>query len=157
MDYTKIWKKTLAPGEKVEYEFSVGKKYAKYSMTLGCLAGIALLFTLEYFVGVLVIIASVVYFNYFLKLTNAYAFTNKRVILYRGWIASNLISIDYTKITDVIVDQSVYGKITNSGNLIVNTAGELFKNLKEKQKIEYIDDPYEAKKKLDQIRSSVKA
>ncbi len=30
MNYEKIWKKTLADGEKVEYQFSIGDRYINY-------------------------------------------------------------------------------------------------------------------------------
>lgn len=154
MTYEKIWKKALSPNEEVKYEFSVGKKYRTYSAALGCAAGAILLLTPAYFVGFLVVIASILYFYYFLKWTNSFAFTNKRVVAYRGWISSDLISIDYDKITDIAVEQSIFGKITNSGNLIVNTASSSFSELKREQKIENIEDPYETKKKLDEIKSA---
>ena len=155
MKYEKVWKKILSPDEQVKYEFSVGKKYRLTCAALGCLAGLVLLFTPSYFIGFLIIVISVFYFNYFLKWTNAFAFTNKRVIAYRGWLATDLISIDYDKITDIAVDQSIFGKITTSGSLVVNTASSSFPELKQEQKIQNIEDPYGTKKKLDEIRGAL--
>jgi len=155
MEYEKIWKKVLSSDEQIKYEFSIGKKYRTFCEILGCLAGVIILFTPGYYVGILIIIASILYFNYFLKISNAYAFTNKRVVLYRGWIASELISIDYNKITDVVVEQKILGSLTNSGNLIINTAGGGFSDSKQDQKIWSIENPYEVKKKMDEIRSGL--
>lgn len=153
LKYKKIWRKALSPNEKIKYEFSVGKKYKKVSLLLGCGAGIALLFSPAFFIGILIIISSVLYFGYFVELTNVFALTNKRVIIYRGWISTDIISIDYDKITDITVSQSIFGRMTNSGNIIINTAGAGFKKLKEDQKLDNIENPHEMKKKLDEIRS----
>lgn len=157
MEYEKIWKKTLNPNEQVEYEFSVGKKYRIFFATLGCLGGMVLLFTPGYYVGILVAAISVFYFWFYQKWANAYAFTNKRIVAYRGWLSTDLISIDYDKITDVTVEEPILDKLlTHTGNLIVNTAGVGFPELKQNQKFEHIENPYEAKKKLDEIRSNIK-
>jgi uncharacterized membrane protein YdbT with pleckstrin-like domain len=156
MEYKKIWKKVLSPDEQVKYEFSISKKYRLSCAFAGYLAGIILAFTPGYYIGGLVALASFLYFIYFLKVSNAYAFTNKRVVIYRGWITSELISIDYNKITEVVVEQKLLGTITKSGDLIINTAGGGSPENKMDQRISNIDDPYETKKKLDQIRTDLK-
>jgi uncharacterized membrane protein YdbT with pleckstrin-like domain len=155
MKYKKIWAKILNSEEEIKYEFSVSKNFSTAMMVLGCLAGIIILFTPGYFVGILVIIASVFYFKYFIFWTNSFAFTNKRVLIYRGWIATDLISIDYNKITDIIVDQPVIGKLTNSGHLLVNTASSSAIETRQKQKIENIDNPYETKKRLEKFKNLI--
>lgn len=156
MVYEKIWKKVLSPDEQVKYEFSISKKYTTFCAFLGYLAGLVLVFTPGYYIGAVIAIFSFVYFSYFLRISNAYAFTNKRVVMYRGWITNELISIDYNKITEVVVEQNLIGTITQSGNLIINTAGAGFIEAKKDQKISNIESPYEIKKKLDEIRAEFK-
>lgn len=153
MEYEEVWKKLLSPNEKVKYEFSISKKYRVFCATLGSLAGVALLMVPPYFIGILVIPASIFFFGFYLKQWNAYAFTNKRIIIYRGWIATSEISIDYDKITEIIVEEPVWEKLfTHTGRLIINTAGVGSPELKQEQRLEHIDNPYEIKKKLDDIR-----
>jgi len=157
MEYEKIWKKILNQNEQVKYEFSVGKKYRIFFTILGCLGGLMILFTPGYYVGILVIAISVFYFWFYLKWANAFAFTNKRVVAYRGWLSTDLLSIDYDKITDVTVEEPILDKIfTHTGHLVINTAGAGFQELKQNQKLEHLESPYEIKKKLDQIRENIK-
>jgi hypothetical protein len=44
MNYNKIWKKVLGENEKVEYEFSIGERYANVGMIVW--SSISLLFLL---------------------------------------------------------------------------------------------------------------
>lgn len=155
MNRKKIWAKILSTGEEIKYEFSVSKKFSTAMMVLGCLAGIIILFTPGFFIGILVIMASVFYFKYFIFWTNNFAFTNKRALIYRGWLATDLISIDYSKITDIVVDQPIIGKLTNSGHILLNTASSSALETKQKQKIENIDNPYETKKKLEEFKNLI--
>jgi len=156
MEYKNIWKKVLISGEQVRYEFSVSKAYNMACMILGCVGGIAIVFTSAYAVGVLVVLSSIFYFGWLARKSNAYAFTDKKVVIYRGWISSELLEIEYDEITEVLVTQNVIERMTNSGDLVINTAGGDAENIEDKQKIENIDDPFEAKKKLDEIRESSK-
>lgn len=148
MEYQEIWNKVLISGDQVKYEFSVSGSYNLACMVLGILGGIGIILTSAYVVGVLVATVSVFYFGWLAKKSNAYAFTDKKVVIYRGWISSELVTIDYNKITDIFVEQNIIGRFTNSGNLVIDTAGS---NSPEKQKMENIDNPYETKKQLDQI------
>lgn len=156
MEYKKIWNKALNADEQIKYEFSVGKKYRTVFAIVGCLCGLILLFTPGYYIGIIIILISVFYFWFYLKWANAFAFTNKRIIAHRGWLSTEFISIDYKKITDITVEEPILDKIlTSTGNLIINTAGSGFSELKQNQKFEHIENPYEAKKKLDQLMSGV--
>lgn len=156
MQYEKIWKKVLNPDEKVEYEFSIGNRYKMFYLILCCIIGVILLFSSSYFIGIIIIGAAIFHFVFYLKWANAYAFTNKRIVIYRGWLSTELTSIDYDKITDVIVEEPIVDKlITSTGHLIINTAGAGFSELKQNQKLEHIENPYETKKKLDEIRGLV--
>ncbi len=149
MIYKKIWEKTLNPEEKVEYEFSIGNRYRKICLfTLGIIS-IGLVIFPPYIVGLLAFLSVVFYYGFYIKIANAYAFTNKRIIIYRGWLSTETISVDYKKITDVTVKEPLLEKfITYSGHLIINTAGTSAPEII----LKHIDRPYETKKKLDELR-----
>jgi len=154
LEYEKIWKKILAPDEEVKYEFSIGKKYRLVCTILGVTAGVVLLLSSALLVGVVVITISILYYWFYLKIANAYAFTNKRILIFRGWLSTELISIDYDKITDIIVEEPFFPKVfTQTGHLIIKTAGAGFLEFKKSQKLAHIEKPYEVKKKLDELRS----
>ncbi len=152
MKYEKIWKKVLGPNEKVEYEFSVGNYYRRFYLIFCLVAGVILLFYSPS-IALLTWLLGIFYFEFFIRWANAYAFTDKRILIYRGWLATELVSIDYDKITDIAVDEPIFDKLlTRSGQLIINTAGTGFPKLELKN----IERPYEIKKKLDELRSAFK-
>lgn len=151
--YQKIWERALIPQEEVKYEFSISSRYRNLCFILSAIVGIWLVGIKVYIAGLGIILLSGFYFYFLIPWSNAFAFTNKRVLIHRGWLGSNLISIDYDKITDIVVEENVIDKfITHSGNLIINTAGTGFPETKQGQKISHIASPYEVKKKLDEIR-----
>ncbi len=146
MNYQKIWEKTLSEDEKIKHEFSVGDKYRKFGMILWVIFSLLLLFI---WVGVVILPISIFYFGFYLKVANAYAFTNKRILVHKGWLSTHTTSIDYDKITDVQIKEPLFDRvITQSGHLIINTAGTTSHEII----LEHIETPYEVKKKLDQIR-----
>lgn len=145
MKYEKIWRKVLAPNEEIKYEFSIGKKYRYFWLILLSIIG---LITIT-FGGIFLILFALFYFGWYLKVANAYAFTNKRVLVHKGWLSTHLISIDYDKITDITVREPFIDRlITKTGHLVINTAGTGFPELI----LIHIETPYEVKKKLDEIR-----
>jgi uncharacterized membrane protein YdbT with pleckstrin-like domain len=84
-----------------------------------------------------------------MKVANAYAFTNRRVLIHRGWLSTHLLSIDYLKITDVSVREPLMDRLlTKSGHLSINTAG----TSRTEVVLKNIDHPYETKKQLDKVR-----
>lgn len=149
MKYEEIWRKTLNPDEKIEYEFSVGDGYVKWSLVSGIIISLFLL--LLYALGVLVFFWVLFYFGFYIKRANAYAFTSKRVVVHKGWLSTHTISVDYDKITDVSVKEPFLDRVAfKTGSLVINTAGT---NLNEIV-LSHIESPYETKKKLDQLRST---
>jgi len=147
MDHQKVWDKVLSKGEDVKHSFSVGKKYIKFNLIVWGLISLPLLFASG--VGVIIFLLALFYFAYYLKVANAYAFTNKRVIIHKGWISTNTISIDYSQITDVRVRESFIDKaLTKTGNIAVNTAGTGHIEVV----LSHVEAPYEIKKILDEIR-----
>jgi len=155
MQYQKVWEKILKDGEIVRYEFSISDRYRKLCMTGGMIIGAIIMLTVfktlytYAIIGLFIFLASLFYFGYYLKTANAYAFTNKRVLIYRGWLTTQTISIDYNKITDVSVIEPILDRVvTKSGYLTINTAG----TSQHEVMLKHIAFPYEVKKKLDEIR-----
>ncbi|MBU3934362.1 PH domain-containing protein [Patescibacteria group bacterium] len=151
MKYEKVWKKVLNPDEKVEYEFSISERYRKFMMVFLIIIIIPLLFldSSTRIVFVFAVLAVLFYFGFYVKIANAYAFTNKRVLIYQGWIATGIVSIDYAKITDITAEEPFFEIIvTKSGTLSINTAG----SPQPEVVLKHIDAPYEIKKKLDLLK-----
>jgi uncharacterized membrane protein YdbT with pleckstrin-like domain len=151
----KIWKKVLTSNEEVKYEFSIGKRYQVLGVIVGFLIGLPFLFFPPFATafGVLIILSFLFYFGWYLKIANVYAFTNKRVLIHKGWINTVLISIDYDKITDIKVVEPFLDRIlTKTGYLSIDTAG----TSTEEVVLAHLESPYEIKKKLDEIREQSK-
>ncbi len=147
MNYDKIWAKTLSSDEKVEFEFSIGKTYLKFWFIVWSI--ISFLFLFLYGFGILVFLAVLFHFGFYLKVANAYAFTNKRVLIHTGWLSTNTVSIDYQKITDIHIREPFLDRIfTKSGSIIINTAGTTFLEVV----LQHVQSPYEIKKKLDVLK-----
>lgn len=155
MQYEKIWKKVLNPDEKKEFEFSIGERYRKFMMIFLTIIIVPLLFidNATRIVALFAFLSILFYFGFYIKKANAYAFTDKRVLIYRGWIATDIISVDYSKITDIAAEEPFFEKIiTNTGNLSINTAGTPQPEIV----LKHIDSPYEIKKKLDLLKDKIK-
>jgi uncharacterized membrane protein YdbT with pleckstrin-like domain len=149
MEYTNVWAKVLREDEKVDYEFSIGKKYRMLGLISVGFIGLIMMLVNPTF-GIIIISIALFYFGYYLKVANAYAFTDKRVLIHRGWLSTNTISIEYSKITDVSVQEPFLERlITSTGNLAINTAGSGVKEVV----LKHITTPYEVRKKLDKVRS----
>lgn len=166
----KILEKILSPGEEIKYQFSFGERYLKImkiaTITIGSFVllaiGVAifLIFNISEII-ILVIIAiplvllilySLLYFDWYLKRANIYIITNKRILIHKGWLSTRLISADFRQITDIKVFQPFLDKlIYKTGVLKINTAGMeahpiiLF----------HIEGPYKIKRKLNEIRDSL--
>jgi twitching motility protein PilT len=81
--------------------------------------------------------------------TNIYAFTNKRVLIHRGWLSTNLISVDYHKITDIYVKEGFLQRILfKSGTIAIDTAGTGGKEIT----LSNVANPYKLKKLLDGLK-----
>lgn len=146
MENTKIWDKILSEGEKIEFEFSISKRYRKIFLIVWVAIG---LISLMAGVGIFIIAWALFYYGFYLKISNAYAFTNKRVLVHRGWLSTNMVSIDYPKITDITVIEPFFDRlITHTGNILINTAG----TATVEAALRHIELPYEIKKKLDALK-----
>ena len=147
MNYEKIWQKTLANDEKVEYEFSIGGKYIKFQLIIWGIVSLPLLLIMG--LGLFTFLAALFYFAFYLKAANAFALTNKRVLVHRGWLSTHMISVDYSKITDIHVVEPLFDRVlTHTGNIAIITAGTTTDQIV----LQHISDPYEVKKKLDALK-----
>jgi uncharacterized membrane protein YdbT with pleckstrin-like domain len=147
MNYEKIWQKVLTKDENIEYEFSVGKGYiVTGAVTWGI---ISLLLLAAYWpVGLLLLLFTQFYFLFYVRAANAYAFTNKHVLVHRGWLSTHTISVDYPKITDVHIREPFTDRVvTHTGSIAIITAGSTTDQII----LRHINVPYEIKKKLDAL------
>ena len=146
MKYEKIWFKVLGADEKVEYEFSVGDRYRKFHLIMWGFISFLWCFITSFSTGIFIFLAAWFYYGFYLRISNAYAFTNKRVLIHKGWLSTRAISIDYAKITDIAVKEPFSDRVlTHTGHLTVNTAGTPLSE----GVFKHIESPYEVKKHLD--------
>jgi uncharacterized membrane protein YdbT with pleckstrin-like domain len=148
MEYERTWKKTLGPNESVKHEFSIGKRYRMAGLIIWCVIGALFLFGLAP-LGIFIILVAAFYYGFYLKAANAYAFTEHRVLVHRGWLSTKMISTDYSKITDVTVHEPFFSRILfHTGKIEIDTAGTNRQDVV----LNHIEHPYEVKKKLDELR-----
>lgn len=153
MDKSATWAKLLSDGEKIEYEFSVGKIYRKRGLigTLILFLPLALIFHGPFSIGILLM--SIFMFGYYLEASHSYAFTDRRVIVHTGMLSTETVSVDYSRITDVSVKEDWNQKrIYKTGELRINTAGSSATEVVLKD----IENPYEARKILMRLSDAAK-
>jgi len=147
MEYKKIWQKILNENEKVEYEFSIGNRYLKVGLIIWGIISFLFLFAMGF--GIITFLIALFYYKFYFKTANAYAFTNKRVLIHKGWLSTHTISVDYSKITDIHIREPFFDRIiTHTGNIAIITAGSTIDQIV----LLHVEDPYEIKKKLDKLR-----
>jgi uncharacterized membrane protein YdbT with pleckstrin-like domain len=151
MEHQHIWDKTLNPSEQVKFEFSIGNRYRTTGMISMIILGAILLFV-NWVPALFFILVGVFYYGYYLKASNAYAFTDRRVLVHKGWLSTKMITTEYQKITDVTVSEEILQKwVFGTGGLAINTAGSRGEEIV----LHHIERPYEVKKKLDELRGSL--
>jgi len=145
-----VWDRVLAPSEKIQFEFSLGNRYIALARNSWIVLGIPFLFL--YGLGIIFIIVGFLW-GWYLRRAHHFAFTDKRILILKGWLSTHLTSVDYNKITDVRVLESLFERFFfKTGRLIINTAGTDVPEIQ----LTNIGSPYEVKKKLDTIREKVK-
>lgn len=149
MTHEKIWSKVLGDNEKIEHQFSIGDDYVKFGIIAWGVISFFLLFLVG--IGIFVFAIAWFYYKFYLKRANAYAFTNKRVLIHRGWLSTHTISIDYPKITDIHITEPFIDRlVTHTGDIGIITAG----TTSDQVILEHIENPYEIKKKLDFLKDA---
>ncbi len=151
MNYNNIWKKVLSKDEKIEYEFSIGDRYLKIGFILSTMVSISMMFV-EVRSGTILLFLSWFLFAFYFRVANAYALTNKRILIHKGWLSTQLTSIDYSKITDINVREPFFERIiAHTGYIYINTAG----TDREEAILPSIDKPYEVKKRIDSLKDGM--
>lgn len=151
MKYEHIWKKLLSKEEKIEYQFSISSRYTTFGLVIWGI--IALFFIIaNFWLGILIFAIIVFYYKFYLPTANAYAFTNKRVLMHTGWLSTHAISVDYSKITDIhIIEPFLDKTIINTGHIAIITAG----TTRDQIVLQHIESPYEVKKILDSLMDNI--
>jgi len=149
----KIKKKIFLPEEKILAEFGVAKIYSGFWIFLGFLilivgVIISLFFTSDFWLVILLGVALICY-GFYLRSAYFYFLTDKRAIFYFRFFSTEMISVDYQKITDISIRENFLEKIfLGSGDLAINTAG----TPKEEIIFKHIANPYLLKIKIDEVR-----
>lgn len=125
------YKKFLAPNEKIVKVFDYANSQFIWDLVIGTLLIPVLFF------GLIWILIAI-----YRKLTIRYLVTDRRVIVKKGLIGQSTVSADYSKITDVTVQQGILGRlILHTGIIVVNTAGTDLGEVT----IKWVEDPFKAK------------
>lgn len=149
MEKQQVWDKVLGKDEKIEYSFSIGQSYIKFELIVWSIISVLLLFAFG--LGIVTFLIALFYFGFYLKAANAYAFTNKRVLIHKGWLSTHTTSVDYSKITDIHVREPFFDRVlTKTGVIAINTAGSSTLEIL----LSHIENPYEVKKILDNLRDN---
>ena len=149
MNYDRIWQKIITPGEKIEYQFSIGNRYLLLYWLLWLLISLGSIVVYQSpLVPSLLFLGATFFYGFYFKIANAYAFTDHRVLVHRGWLSTNLVSIDYSKITNITVEEPFFTKIfTGTGSLTISTAGSIDGGVQ----LRHVAKPYQLKKILDNL------
>jgi len=144
------WDSHLSDGEEVKVDFGVSNVYSGGVLVVLTAIGIIIAFT-NLVVGLLVFVLGFVYW-YYLSRGRRFAFTTKGIIVVDSFLNKTVVHINYSKITDVTIDQSWIDIAGGWGTIIINTAGsstpEAF--------LTYVDKPQQLKNKLDELAESAK-
>ena len=88
------------------------------------------------------------YHFYYLKISNQYFFTNRRIIIKKGWLSYRTSTIHYNRITDATVSQDIIDRIIGIGTVSISTAGqEGYKLI-----LAHIEKPNELKRELYNLK-----
>ena len=156
-----LWNKMIGEGEHVVFEFTIGARWRKLQIATISLPLLASVIVLGSFAGFgslwfgvalgvwLAISASLfAYYQYYIPASNAYALTNKRIVIHLGWLNTHTTTIEYGKITDVSITQSFLDRLlTNTGGIHINTAGTSGHEVV----LTHIENPFEIKRKLGEV------
>jgi len=83
-----------------------------------------------------------IFIGLYRKFTLKYIVTDKRVVLKKGLIGQSTISADYSRVTDVTVEQGILGRLVlHTGSILLNTAGTDLEEIT----LKWVQDPFSAK------------
>ncbi|OGZ66549.1 MAG: hypothetical protein A3C06_00925 [Candidatus Taylorbacteria bacterium RIFCSPHIGHO2_02_FULL_46_13] len=146
MTYEHIWSKVVSPDEEIRYVFSISSRYIYIYLTIWAFIGLATIWF--YGVGAVIFLIALFYYAYYLRVSNAYAFTTKRVLIHHGWLSTSITSLDYSKVTAIQVQQLFFERLMfGTGTLTIDTAG----TEDDKIILRLIQNPHEVKRALSEI------
>jgi uncharacterized membrane protein YdbT with pleckstrin-like domain len=98
----------------------------------------------------LIVVPFIIFFNnFYLRISNEFVFTDKRIIVKKGWIETKVKTIYYDRITDISVSQSFLDRLIKTGTLSISTAGsDGYEAI-----INHIRKPYEVKNVLYEVKN----
>jgi membrane protein YdbS with pleckstrin-like domain len=156
------WSQVLTPEEKIITQFSISNKYLSINLAaLIILAVILVLFTIifpEYFIflvcaSIISVMFGFVIYSFYLPASEQYALTDKRIVAKQGFFNTNLITVDYDKITDIKVNEYFFSKLVyGCGDLIINTAGSTISEIV----MLNIDAPQQIRTQILQLADKIK-
>ncbi len=88
------------------------------------------------------------YYFFLLRINYEFMLTDQRVIVKRGWLNIQTVSIQYARITDVSIAQSIIGRLLKIGALSISTAG----NEGNRVIMAHIEDPQGVKRLLHELK-----
>ena len=106
-------------------------------------------FFLLIYIFIIVPIISFIY-TFYLKISNEYIFTEDRILIKNGWLATKIIGINYNRITDVKVTQGIIDRVIGIGSLSINTAGGEDYEVN----LHHVSHPYDLKKDLHVLKEA---
>ncbi len=135
----------LEPGEKVRYHTTVSWTTYRAAILLAICALASLLAGASYaemvnsswFAAIDFAVAAIVAFlpAWFRRWTTEIAVTDRRIILKRGLIRRHTVEMNMQKVESVDVDQTLFGRLFNYGNVTIRGTGSSF------EKLSRIDSP----------------
>jgi hypothetical protein len=161
MKYEAVWKKTLNEDEKIIREFSIGNRYLRWRFWLsGILFTLLMIWLLFFpFVGIPIILLVWAwcwfFYRFYLPPARAYALTDKRILIHRGWLSTNATSIRYGSVVEISVREPFLArKFTGTGDISIKTSGRGHIGPLGKHDIylTHVDTPYEIKKAIEKRR-----
>ena len=148
MRYRKIWEKVLRPEEKVIKEFSLAKKYIIFIQII--IAFFVLIYFFIFWPISILFLLGIPLAGWYLRKSNVYCLTEKRILVHRGWLSTQLISVNYKKITDIVIQEPFLEKVLfQSGHISINTAGSDLPEII----LKHIEKPHQIRKKIDKIKN----
>jgi uncharacterized membrane protein YdbT with pleckstrin-like domain len=103
---------------------------------------------------IFIVIPSVLFYNlYYLRISNEFVFSDKRILVKTGWISTKMISINYNRMTDAQITQSFIDRLLGIGTLAISTAGSEGYRVS----LSHISKPHDKKKLLHELKEEYRS
>jgi membrane protein YdbS with pleckstrin-like domain len=110
--------------QKTNFEF-IESSLSSINISSQTLSGdIITLIKILILIFVFIILPIIIIYNaWYIKISNEFILTDKRLIVKRGWLNTHIKTIYYNRITDMSIRQTLLEKIIKTGTLSISTAG----------------------------------